>query len=129
MTPKIDFAIPCDDIRREDNGKFILLGVYGRDIGTTTVPATILLTLALFMSADEPGEWDVEFEGLAGSKKKAEAKGHLAIQSPGPGMFPIPGFLFADLDKPIELRFRWRINGGNWEDVTSIPFVGVRQSA
>lgn len=39
MKPDLQFSVLCDDIRREDNGKFILLGLF-EVIAAKTFPAT-----------------------------------------------------------------------------------------
>jgi len=39
ISPTLLFSILCDDIRREDNGKFILLGLF-ETIGSKVFPAT-----------------------------------------------------------------------------------------
>lgn len=38
ILPTLLFSILCDDVRREDNGKFILIGLF-ETIGTGTFPA------------------------------------------------------------------------------------------
>ncbi len=42
---KIEYAIVCDDVRREDNGKFIIIGAYGSDIRVSSTPANLRLSL------------------------------------------------------------------------------------
>lgn len=42
---KIEYAIVCDDVRREDNGKFIIIGAYGSDIRVSSTPAKLRLSL------------------------------------------------------------------------------------
>jgi len=39
ISPTLLFSVLCDDIRREDNGKFILLGLF-ETIGSKVFPAT-----------------------------------------------------------------------------------------
>ncbi len=39
MKPDLQFSVLCDDIRREDNGKFIFLGLF-EVIAATNFPAT-----------------------------------------------------------------------------------------
>jgi len=41
---KILQTIVCDEVRREDNGKFFLIGVYSDAIFMNTIPANILLS-------------------------------------------------------------------------------------
>ena len=37
ITPSLLFSVMCDDVRREDNGKFILIGLF-EAIGSNTFP-------------------------------------------------------------------------------------------
>jgi hypothetical protein len=39
MTPDLQFSVLCDDVRREDNGKLILIGLFER-VGGTSYPMT-----------------------------------------------------------------------------------------
>ena len=41
--PKVNNIVICDDVRREDNGKHILVGVYGADIVPGALPGGIVL--------------------------------------------------------------------------------------
>ena len=45
LQKKIECAIVCDDVRREDNGKFIIIGAYGSDIRVSLTPANLRLSL------------------------------------------------------------------------------------
>jgi hypothetical protein len=42
---KIISVLICDDVRREENGKEILIGVYSGDIIVTRFPAAMALTI------------------------------------------------------------------------------------
>ncbi len=55
-------AIVCDDIRREDNGKFILIGVYPELIILNTIPAQITLGIWLQFKMQLFAKITLEFE-------------------------------------------------------------------
>lgn len=55
-------AIICDDIRREDNGKFILIGVYPELIILNTIPAQITLSMWLQFKMQIFAKITLEFE-------------------------------------------------------------------
>ena len=48
----IDFALLCDDVRREVTGKDIIIGVYGEEITTPNLP--VVLVFNLFMRVRFP---------------------------------------------------------------------------
>jgi len=55
--PELQFSVICDDIRREDNGKFIFMGLF-ESIGSAVFPAT---HPRLFI-ANRWCKWDGEFK-------------------------------------------------------------------
>lgn len=62
LQPEILFTIPCDDIRQEMNGKFILIGVYSEAFIPERFPTPVRLMLALFVSIDQAGLHAIELE-------------------------------------------------------------------
>lgn len=60
--PKVLFVVPCDDIRQEMNGKFILIGVYSEAFIPERLPAPVRLVLALFVDVDQAGAHTIELE-------------------------------------------------------------------
>jgi hypothetical protein len=49
----VDYAFFCDDVRREDNGKFIFVGVYTQQLSIATFPQ--LLNLSFFIHGKNMG--------------------------------------------------------------------------
>lgn len=86
-------TIICDDVRREDNGKLIVLGMY---MGTITVPMLpftfpTLTVLSLF-SGDRPESfpWRLSIQNLENnSQVLAEARGFANVAAPGQGVMPV----------------------------------------
>ena len=56
---KLDYAILCDDIRKEDNGKMMLIGIYSGDILVPTFPSKLPLSMLLHGKGD--AGYDREF--------------------------------------------------------------------
>jgi hypothetical protein len=92
MSIKHSYTIICDDVRREDNGKLLLLGMY---LGTIAVPQlpTLLpsFTVLSIFESDRPGTWSwkLAIQRLESGKTIAEAKGFANVQQPGTGVMPI----------------------------------------
>lgn len=72
-------ALLCDDIRREANGKLILVGVYLANIAMAE-PATISLDLHIGITASKPGDYNLEFTLASPTGKKTLSKGNLKIE-------------------------------------------------
>lgn len=83
QTPSIALvhAIVCDDIRREDNGKFILIGVYPELILLNRIPAQITLSLWLQFRVHIISKTTLEFE-IRGSAIEKEMPFSLDIDDP-----------------------------------------------
>lgn len=77
----IKYTIICDDIRREDNGKQILIGVYSEEIGISSFPSTLTLAMWLQCKADGMGEVNFDFRALWDSTDEI-FKGSAKLQVP-----------------------------------------------
>jgi len=86
------FTILCDDVRREDNGKLIVLGMYMGTIAVPMLPMVMptLTVLALF-TGDRPEQWSwrMAIQHLERGKTLVEARGFANVQQPGPGAMPV----------------------------------------
>lgn len=80
----------CDDIRREDNGKLILLGVYEQDIQFQTFPSSLSLRPLLIADVLEPGEFPVDI--MATLDEKILFTGRLVVKAEAAGraIMPLP---------------------------------------
>jgi hypothetical protein len=86
------YTIMCDEMRREDNGKFLLIGVYADAILSGSFPFTLPgLTFLMKLESDRPGSWSVRIrlESLDSGEKLLEALGAITFQRPGSGFNPI----------------------------------------
>lgn len=86
------YTIICDDVRREDNGKLIVLGMFMGTIGVPQLPTTLsTLTVLLVFDADrtENLPFTLKIKSLESGKQLAEAQGFANIPQPGPGVMPV----------------------------------------
>jgi hypothetical protein len=70
-------AIFCDDVRTEDNGKKLLIGVYENLMLFTSFPASLprlIVTLSLFMTSDRVPAQSLRFVILKDEEVFAEAE-------------------------------------------------------
>ena len=93
MQPKVRFVLPCDDIRQEMNGKFILIGLYSEAFVPERLPTPVRLVLALFVDIDEPGVYALELELRHDSATPPSAVLRLEFEASAPtkqALIPIP---------------------------------------
>jgi hypothetical protein len=86
------YTLMCDEMRREDNGKFLLIGVYADVMLSGTFPFTLPgLTFFVKLESDRPGSWSIRMrlEHLDTGEKMLEAMGAINFQRPGAGFNPI----------------------------------------
>jgi len=102
MAIRHQFTIICDDIRQENTGKLILIGVYTPSIAVPHVP-TAMQSLAFFQSweSDRPGRFNIRMriEQMETGRPIVEGMGMMQIMRPGQGIsvmkfgnFQIPAF-------------------------------------
>lgn len=86
------FVMMCDEVRVENNGKFIILGVYTPDMSVSQFPATIpLLTFVMWLEYALPGQYqfDARITHLETGTLVAQAMGGMGVPKPGVGLIPI----------------------------------------
>lgn len=124
---KIDHAILCDDVRQENNGKLILIGVYSTDILVHHFPSTLNLSLFLHGSVQANGNasikvrYRVDFDDEDLTRYEATASGELSVAKSDDSdeiVVPLPKV-------PIEcrgsgsLQIHYRIDDSRWKPLLS----------
>jgi hypothetical protein len=87
-----NYTVMCDEVRREDNGKFLLLGVYADAILFNSFPAAWPgLTFFVKLHCEEPGVYGMKMrlEKLEGGAPLHQAEGAIGAQQRGPIFVPI----------------------------------------
>jgi hypothetical protein len=119
---KVNYAVLCDDSRREDNGKVILIRVYGANILLPAFPINIVLALAVFSETKEIGPIRCEFRITQGLRRSELGKTTITFDQLGRTIFvikPIPLVVLAP--GPIEFLFRQR--DAEWEKIAEMPAI------
>ncbi|MEZ5887665.1 MAG: hypothetical protein R3D56_12395 [Paracoccaceae bacterium] len=122
---EVNTALLCDDVRREDNGKLILIGVYtGGIVFSGPFPAA-LSNLFVFLSANTSLEdVDVEFRLFqnTGARELRLVRGNFKRDAKAPTSalgridLPIPLGPIA-FDEAGDYVFQMRDPGGIWQPV------------
>jgi hypothetical protein len=92
MSVKHSYTIICDDVRREDNGKLIILGMYLGVIAVPQLPSLLSsLTILTTFETDRPGSWSwkLTVQRLESGKTIMEARGFANVSQPGSGVMPV----------------------------------------
>ncbi len=85
MSPiSFKFAVICDEIRREDNGKFLIIGAYAAEILVLEFPIALGLAAFLPFEAQEKQSLELEFQALVNGQRVYGANGHIEIVSGEP---------------------------------------------
>jgi hypothetical protein len=86
------YVLVCDEVRQENNGKFIIVGLYTPDLVVPQIP-TVLPALTFFVGLDSDRPQNCQFrinlQHLETGQVVAQAMGGFTIQRPGLGPVPI----------------------------------------
>ncbi len=123
MSVKHTFTIVCDDVRREDNGKLLILGMYMGTIAVPQLPFVLpMLTILALVEGDRPESWSwkLTIQNLERGKTIAEARGFANVPQPGPGVMPVKfGALRFDEAGPYNVVLEIE---GQREPLAIVPF-------
>ena len=117
-------AIFCDDIRREDNGKELLIGVYSGSLQLPVFPAPVMLSVWVPFERSGIGKVPIEFRLLGPDDDRVIGYGTIVLDFTESdhtvGSFPLRG-LTAMLPRPGEITFQLRQHDESWMTVGKLP--------
>ena len=88
----LKYTLVCDDVRREDNGKLMVVGLYTPNITIPQLPFVLpTLTFLQCLESDRPGNWSVKMrlQHLETGRNVMEAHGMMPFPQPGIAMAPV----------------------------------------
>jgi hypothetical protein len=116
------FAIFCDDVRREDNGKELLIGVYSGSLQLPILPAPVMLSVWVPFERSGIGKVPIEFR-LLGPDDRIVGYGTIELNFTESdytvGSLPLRG-LAAMLVRPGEITFQLRQHDESWATVRKL---------
>ena len=116
-------AIFCDEIRREDNGKELLIGVYSGSLQVPILPTPIMLSIWVPFERSGVGKVPIEFR-LLGPDDRMIGYGTIELNfidaDYSLGSLPLRG-LTAVLVRPGEIIFQIRQHDESWITVRKLP--------
>lgn len=114
---KVQNAIVCDHVRKEDNGKHLIIGVYPNDILVPDFPATIAPVLWIQLIWDETArEMQTEFRVRRDDGEVlASGKGLVGVQDTAKtATFSLPPTPIT-IESECTLVFQMRKKKGRWK--------------
>ena len=120
---KIASALLCDEVRQEDNGKFIAIGIYRGSVQFSKFPTGKGFT-ALFQIKDmKPAEnYSLGFKVLVGGKKIQEIAGTLTNTAPGIEWLPVQ-INAVEFTEETNLKIYAKVDEQRWKTILEIPIV------
>ena len=117
----IDTVLTCDEVRREDNGKAIIIGVYVSDILLSKIPATIGMTWYLQGKNKVEIDYEVEFKISAegdSSFNPIEVKANFNASPLDSTAVLVLGQLPIKFERPCTLVLSKRTANDEWRELT-----------
>jgi hypothetical protein len=121
-SPKLEVksVVVCDLVRREDNGKEILIGVYPAGVLVPQFPAQVVLTYWIHFKGIGAGNLSVEFQLVSADEAKfAELRANLNLKKPGYASMAIGPFA-VNLQIPTSLRLQMKQGEQDWETIEEV---------
>jgi hypothetical protein len=128
-SPEIELitTVICEDIRREDNGKPILIGVYPTDMIIANLPATIVLCIYMNVKTKKEGNYETKLRIIGQTGQIIVAPIPISIKMPNmlSTLVIIKGIL-AQLQAEGKISIQWQAPGAAW---ATISIIDVRVGA
>ena len=124
----IDSIIVCDDIRREDNGKFILIGVYAASILVAEFPVEMSLCFFGRLTPNKVGEIKVDFRYSKDKRPISGAQMVVEATALDPDIFAGPS-IPVKIESPGRLTLECRQSEDVWNKLFSIEVSQISDGA
>lgn len=113
-------AFLCDDVRREDNGKMIAIGIYGNRIFVNAFPAILRLSALTNVSFPSAGRHSFKVRLSVGGEMRQEVTIEAEVRWSGSDWVPLP-FEPVQFYKPNEVSLALELDNGKWRKFLTVP--------
>lgn len=118
---KIEYAIVCDDVRREDNGKLIIIGAYSSDIIIPSYPTKLRLTILIAVRSETEHRALLSIRVMRDGEPIFEAKEGIEIFIPAQDISLISaGGILVSAEKDATLDFQIRFDKGRYRSACKL---------
>lgn len=117
---KVKNAVLCEDIRTENNGKQLLIGVYLNDIRLSVPSAKISLAFWLQLAGFEEGETELNFRVRLDRKTLGDGHVKLSVTEPDESVtVPIrPQAFNLEVNRTLHFDLKFR-DASRWKTILS----------
>ncbi len=118
----------CDEVRREDNGKLILIGVYSSNIIVRELPAALVLSLVVNLKSQGPVDVEMQFRVMLNGERIRGGKGRVKLSPSGAHWIVLPQIVLNKLQSEGVLAFDVQTEDQEWKTACSLPLALARPS-
>lgn len=116
----ISAAMLCEDVRREDNGKALAIGIFGNRIFVSSFPSVLRLASLLNVSFTETGHHTFKIRLSVGTEMVSEMTINAEIVWPGLDWLPLR-FEPVLFNERSEITLSLELENGKWKKFFSMP--------
>jgi len=123
------YTLICDEVRQENNGKLIIIGLYTDEMAVPEIPFQLpALSFLYTFDADRPGgfQFRAKLEHLETGNGLAQAMGVIQVVRPGRAV-SVLGFRNINLERIGTYTMSLHIDGENELITTNIEVILQRQ--
>lgn len=118
---KIENVIICDEVRKEDNGKHLIIGVYPNNMLVPEFPANLAPSIWMQLYLDQDKDTEIEFRIRQDDGKiLGRGTGVLPMSRTQPATTSLPPSLIK-VQKACVLSFQIREKGARWKTLKKVP--------
>lgn len=117
---KIDSAFFCDDVRRENNGKLIAIGMYGNRIFMGSFPAALRFWAMLNVHFPDAGRHAFKVRLNMAKAMLQEVSIEVDATWSGSDWLPVPFEPYV-FEQPGEMSLSFEASDGKWKRFYAIP--------
>ena len=114
-------VIVCDEVRIENTGKYIIIGVYSSNIVAPAFPAELLLSIWSQFYVNRNGDMDVELRVLANNKEITRGTGKFKITNYKEIVTSVFNGIPLQVQGEGMLKFQIREKNGRWKTMKKMP--------
>jgi hypothetical protein len=118
--PSVKYGILCEDIRREDNGKLLVIGMYGGSVEVSEIPATLVFTILIAMNSEIQAESEIEVIMTLNEGQLSRAAGKVNFAGKGLALLSLPPIPLS-IKEEGELAIKARLDDGPWTELWNGP--------
>lgn len=126
----VELSVLCDEVRREDTGQYMLIGVFGAgQLGFKNFPATKRELVAYVLGSSKKPRLAIDYRMKQVEGKAVVSEGQIGMQYGGDAEFLESKLDFTidlsdtEFPEPGEYALQLRVEGQRWKSVAKIELA------